>query len=61
MDLPGFGRSEGRSDVFTPAAMGEFLLRFIAERGHSRSPSTTVCKHPSGLTAEMRRESVLPT
>jgi pimeloyl-ACP methyl ester carboxylesterase len=33
MDLPGFGHSEGRPDVFTPSAMGEFLLRFIAERG----------------------------
>jgi pimeloyl-ACP methyl ester carboxylesterase len=33
IDLPGFGHSEGRSDVFTPTAMGEFLLRFIAERG----------------------------
>jgi pimeloyl-ACP methyl ester carboxylesterase len=33
MDLPGFGHSEGRTDVFTPSAMGEFLLRFIAERG----------------------------
>lgn len=33
MDPPGFGHSEGRSDVFTPSAMGEFLLRFIAERG----------------------------
>jgi pimeloyl-ACP methyl ester carboxylesterase len=33
VDLPGFGHSEGRADVFTPTAMGEFLLRFIAERG----------------------------
>jgi pimeloyl-ACP methyl ester carboxylesterase len=33
IDLPGFGHSEGRSDLFTPSAMGEFLLRFIAERG----------------------------
>src|SRR5208282_3799105 len=33
IDLPGFGHSEGRSDMFTPSAMGEFLLRFIAERG----------------------------
>jgi pimeloyl-ACP methyl ester carboxylesterase len=36
IDLPGFGHSEGRSDVFTPSAMGEFLLRFIAERGLGR-------------------------
>lgn len=33
VDLPGFGHSEGRTDVFTPTAMGEFLARFIAERG----------------------------
>jgi pimeloyl-ACP methyl ester carboxylesterase len=33
MDLPGFGHSEGRPDVFTPSAMGEFLLRFIGEQG----------------------------
>jgi pimeloyl-ACP methyl ester carboxylesterase len=33
IDLPGFGHSEGRSDVFTPTAMGEFLLWLIAERG----------------------------
>jgi pimeloyl-ACP methyl ester carboxylesterase len=31
LDLPGFGHSEGRADVFTPSAMGEFLIRFIAE------------------------------
>jgi pimeloyl-ACP methyl ester carboxylesterase len=36
IDLPGFGHSEGRTDVFTPTAMGEFLLRFIAERGLGR-------------------------
>ena len=33
IDLPGFGHSEGRADVFTPSDMGEFLVRFIAERG----------------------------
>jgi pimeloyl-ACP methyl ester carboxylesterase len=33
IDLPGFGQSQGRFDVFTPSAMGEFLFRFIAERG----------------------------
>jgi pimeloyl-ACP methyl ester carboxylesterase len=33
IDLPGFGHSEGRSDLFTPSAMGEFLFRFIDERG----------------------------
>jgi pimeloyl-ACP methyl ester carboxylesterase len=33
IDLPGFGHSESRPDVFTPSAMGEFLLRFIVDRG----------------------------
>jgi pimeloyl-ACP methyl ester carboxylesterase len=33
MDLPGFGHSESRPDVFTPSAMGEFLLRFLVDRG----------------------------
>ena len=31
VDLPGFGHSEGRTDVLTPSAMAEFLGRFIAE------------------------------
>jgi len=33
VDLPGFGHSEGRADVLTPSAMGDFLHRFIAELG----------------------------
>jgi len=33
VDLPGFGHSEGRAEVLTPSAMGEFLYRFIAELG----------------------------
>jgi pimeloyl-ACP methyl ester carboxylesterase len=33
VDLPGFGHSEGRPDVLTPSAMGDFLRRFIAELG----------------------------
>jgi len=40
MDLPGFGHSESRSDVFTPSAMGEFLLRFIAVRGRTCCPKS---------------------
>jgi len=31
VDLPGFGRSEGRDDLLSPRAMGEFLARLIAE------------------------------
>jgi pimeloyl-ACP methyl ester carboxylesterase len=33
IDLPGFGHSEGRTDLFTPSATGEFLRRFIALQG----------------------------
>ena len=33
VDLPGFGHSEGRADVLTPSAMGDFLHRFIVELG----------------------------
>jgi pimeloyl-ACP methyl ester carboxylesterase len=33
VDLPGFGHSQGRADVLTPSAMGDFLRRFIAELG----------------------------
>ena len=33
VDLPGFGHSQGRADVLTPSAMGEFLYRFIAALG----------------------------
>lgn len=36
IDLPGFGHSEGRSDVFTPSAMGEFLLRLSPSAGWAR-------------------------
>jgi pimeloyl-ACP methyl ester carboxylesterase len=31
IDLPGFGRSEGRADLFSPPTMGEFLLRLVKE------------------------------
>lgn len=33
IDLPGFGRSEGRADLLSPRAMGDFLLRLIDEWG----------------------------
>jgi pimeloyl-ACP methyl ester carboxylesterase len=29
MDLPGFGQSEGRDDLFAPSKMGEFIARAI--------------------------------
>jgi pimeloyl-ACP methyl ester carboxylesterase len=31
IDLPGFGASEGRDELFSPRAMGEFLVRLIHE------------------------------
>jgi pimeloyl-ACP methyl ester carboxylesterase len=31
IDLPGFGHSEGRVDLFSPQAMGRFLIRLIDE------------------------------
>jgi len=31
VDLPGFGRSEGRDELMSPRAMGAFLNRVIAE------------------------------
>src|SRR5690349_7672038 len=31
VDLPGFGRSEGRADLLAPRPMGHFILRIIAE------------------------------
>jgi pimeloyl-ACP methyl ester carboxylesterase len=33
IDLPGFGHSEGRLDLFSPQAMGRFLVRLIDEWG----------------------------
>ncbi|MFD8983454.1 alpha/beta fold hydrolase [Streptomyces sp. NPDC059564] len=33
VDLPGFGHSEGRTELFTPSAMGEFLYALISEWG----------------------------
>jgi pimeloyl-ACP methyl ester carboxylesterase len=33
IDLPGFGQSEGRSDLFSPHAMGSFLIRLVDEWG----------------------------
>jgi pimeloyl-ACP methyl ester carboxylesterase len=33
VDLPGFGHSEGRESLFSPRAMGEFLIRIADEYG----------------------------
>lgn len=36
LDLPGFGRSEGRADVMSPKAMGDFLPKVIDALGFDR-------------------------
>src|SRR5271156_6027038 len=33
IDLPGFGQSEGRPELYSPRAMGSFLLTLIDEWG----------------------------
>ncbi len=33
VDLPGFGQSEGRADLMSTRAMGEFVVRFMASMG----------------------------
>lgn len=33
VDLPGFGQSEGRPELMSPRAMGDFTVRFAAELG----------------------------
>src|SRR3954463_7821969 len=33
VDLPGFGQSEAREDLYSPRAMGEFLVRLIETWG----------------------------
>lgn len=42
VDLPGFGMSEGRSDLMSPHAMGDFLIRIMdaldIERAHVVAP-----------------------
>jgi pimeloyl-ACP methyl ester carboxylesterase len=36
IDLPGFGKSEARDDLWSPRAMGQFLVRLIDEWGLGR-------------------------
>lgn len=46
IDLPGYGHSEGRDDLYPPHAMGEFLVRlldeFELERPHAVGPDIGV-------------------
>ena len=36
VDLPGFGQSQGRPELMSPRAMGDFTVRFAAELGLER-------------------------
>jgi pimeloyl-ACP methyl ester carboxylesterase len=36
IDLPGFGKSEARDDLYSPQAMGQFLIRLVDEWGLDR-------------------------
>ena len=62
IDLPGFGHSEARADLFGPTAMSEFLLGLIAEWGlgrpHILAPDVgtgaalmLAARHPDALTS----------
>jgi len=60
IDLPGFGHSEGRNDLFTTSAMGEFIAQVVEEfklkRPHAVGPDIgtasllfAIAKHPGLL------------
>lgn len=62
VDLPGFGHSEGRIDLFAPSAMAEFLDALIAEWGlgkpHVLAPDVgagaalfLAARHPGAVTS----------
>src|SRR5208282_5101282 len=62
VDLPGFGHSEGRPDVLTPTAMGEFLGNFSSKLGlgkpHLVAPDVgasaalfLAARHPDAVTS----------
>jgi len=36
IDLPGFGRSEGRTDLMSPEAMGDFVIKLAQHLGIDR-------------------------
>jgi pimeloyl-ACP methyl ester carboxylesterase len=59
IDLPGYGRSEGRPDVMSPEAMGMFILHaaehFGIERMHAIGPDVGT---PALLFAAARRLSI---
>jgi pimeloyl-ACP methyl ester carboxylesterase len=62
IDLPGFGRSEGRDDLFSPQKMGEFIVKAIEAFGltsiHAVGPDVGT---PSLLFAALARPSIFRT
>jgi pimeloyl-ACP methyl ester carboxylesterase len=59
LDLPGFGRSEGRADVMSPEVMGDFVIEFAQHFGihrmHAVGPDVGT---PALLFAAARRPSL---
>lgn len=62
VDLPGFGQSEGRSDLMAPKPMGDFIVRIVGELGlerpHALGPDVgtsallfAAARHPNALTS----------
>jgi pimeloyl-ACP methyl ester carboxylesterase len=49
VDLPGFGHSQGRPEVLTPSAAGEFLHQFITELGLGARPAARDRRSRAGL------------
>ncbi len=42
VDLPGFGLSQSRPDVMSPAAMGDFILKLLKHFGISRTHAVSL-------------------
>jgi pimeloyl-ACP methyl ester carboxylesterase len=51
IDLPGFGHSEAREDLFGPTAMSEFLHGLMAEWGLGGAALMLASQHPESLTS----------
>ncbi|NUK52372.1 hypothetical protein HRW14_19220 [Streptomyces lunaelactis] len=72
VDLPGFGHSEGRTELFTPSAMGDFLYALIGEWGlgtpHVLGPDVgtgaalfLAARHPASVASSRPSVAVTPT
>jgi pimeloyl-ACP methyl ester carboxylesterase len=59
IDLPGFGRSEGRDDLFTPQTMGDFIVKAIEAFGLTSTHAVGLdVGTPSLLFASLSRPSL---